>query len=95
MEFGKVIGTLVATCKDPSLNGTRLCIIQPLDQDIKPSGEPVIAVDTESKAGYGEIVFTVTGGDASVVSKRGLMPVDVAIVGIVHSISVLEKPEGN
>jgi len=52
---------------------------------------PIVAVDTESKAGYGEIVFTVTGGDAAAVSERGPMPVDVAIVGIVHSLTVSEK----
>ncbi len=91
MELGKVIGIVVATRKDPSIAGSRLCVIQPLDQDMNPVGSPVIAVDPESKAGYGEFVFTVTGGDAAVVSKHGTMPVDVAIVGIIHSISLSEK----
>lgn len=88
MELGKVIGIVVATQKDPSLVGARLCVVQPLDQDMQPVGVPVIAADPESKAGYGEYVFTVTGGDAAVVSKHGIMPVDVAIVGIIHSLSV-------
>lgn len=87
MELGKVIGIVVATQKDPSMVGVRLCVVQPLDQDMQPVGVPVIAADPESKAGYGEYVFTVTGGDAAVVSKHGVMPIDVAIVGIIHSIS--------
>jgi len=91
MELGKIIGTVVATQKYHSLAGTRLCVVQPLDHDMKEVDVPVIAVDVESRAGYGEIVFTVTGGDAAVVSKHGDMPVDVAIVGIVHSISVSEQ----
>ena len=91
MELGKIIGTVVATRKHHSLVGTRLCVIQPLDHDMQEVDVPVVAVDVESRAGYGEIVFTVTGGDASVVSKRGEMPVDVAIVGIVHSISVSDQ----
>jgi len=90
MEIGKVIGIIISTRKDPGLAGTRLCVIQPLDQDMNPVDVPVVAVDTESKAGYGEIVFTVTGGDAAVVSKSGAIPVDVAIVGIVHSIAISE-----
>lgn len=90
MELGRVIGIVVATRKDSSLEGTRLCVVQPLDYDMQPAGVPVVAVDVESKAGYGELVFTVTGGDAAVVSKKGPMPVDVAIVGIIHSLSVKE-----
>ena len=91
MEFAKIIGTVVATRKHHSLEGTRLCVIQPLDYDMQEVDVPIVAVDTESQAGYGEIVFTVTGGDAAAVSKRGPMPVDVAIVGIVHSLIVSEK----
>ncbi len=91
MELGKIIGLVVATRKDKSMTGVRLCVVQPLDQDMQPVGVPVIAADPESKAGYGEYVFTVTGGDAAVVSKHGIMPVDVAIVGIIHSISAENK----
>lgn len=91
MELGKVIGTIVATRKHHSLIGTRLCVVQPLDQDMQEVDVPVIAVDVESKAGYGEIVFTVTGGDAAIVSKHVEMPVDVAIVGIVHSLYVSKQ----
>jgi ethanolamine utilization protein EutN len=91
MELGKVIGTVVATRKHHSLAGTRLCVIQPIDENLQEVDVPIVAVDTESKAGYGEIIFTVTGGDAAVVSERGPMPVDAAIVGIVHSLSVSEK----
>jgi ethanolamine utilization protein EutN len=93
MELAKIIGTIVATRKHHSLEGTRLCVIQPLDYDMQEVDVPIVAVDTESQAGYGEIVFTVTGGDAAAVSERGPMPVDVAIVGIVHSISVSEEVE--
>ena len=91
MELGKIIGTVVATRKHHSLAGTRLCVVQPLDHDMQEVDVPVVAVDVESKAGYGEIVFTVTGGDASVVSKHIKMPIDVAIVGIVHSLSIAEQ----
>lgn len=91
MEFAKIIGTVVATRKHHSLAGTRLCVIQPIDVDMSEIDVPIVAVDTKSQARYGDVVFTVSGGDASVVSEIEPMPVDSAIVGIVHSLSVNEK----
>ena len=90
MDLAKVIGTVVATRKDPSLEGTRLLIIQPLDEKQNPISDPLVAVDTLNDAGVGEIVYIVTGGDAVSVIPGKRMPVDVAIVGIVDSISLID-----
>ena len=60
MDLGKVIGTVVATRKDPSLEGTRLLLVQPLDEKYKPIAEPLVAVDTLHDAGVDEIVYIVT-----------------------------------
>ncbi len=90
MDIGKVIGTVVATRKDPSLEGTRLLTLQPLDENYKPSAKPIVAVDTLRNAGIGEIVYYVTGGDAVGVLPGRRMPVDVAIVGIVDTVSLDE-----
>ena len=92
MDLAKVIGTVVATRKDPSLGGTRLLIVQPLDEKRNPISEPTVAVDTLHDAGVGEIVYIVTGGDAVSVSPGKRMPVDVAIVGLVDSLSLTETP---
>ncbi len=91
MDIGKVIGTVVATRKDPSLEGTRLLVVQPLDEKHNPISEPLVAVDTLQDAGVGEIVYIVTGGDAVGVIPGRRMPVDVAIVGIVDSLTLLEE----
>ena len=91
MDIGKVIGTVVATRKDPSLEGTRLLVVQPLDEKHTPIFEPLVAVDTLQDAGVGEIVYIVTGGDAVGVLPGRRMPVDVAIVGLVDSMSLTEK----
>ena len=88
MDLAKVIGTVVATRKDPSLAGTRLLVVQPLDEKQSPISDPIVAVDTLNDAGVGEIVYIVTGGDAVSVIPGKRMPVDVAIVGIVDSLSV-------
>ena len=92
MDIGKVIGTVVATRKDPSLEGTRLLVLQPLDENHNPISEPLVAVDTLQDAGVGEIVYIVTGGDAVGVIPGKRMPVDVAIVGLVDSLTLLEEP---
>ncbi|MYB65777.1 ethanolamine utilization protein EutN [Candidatus Poribacteria bacterium] len=91
MDIGKVIGTVVATRKDPSLEGTRLLTLQPLDENYTPISKPIVAVDTLQDAGIGEIVYYVTGGDAVGVLPGRRMPVDVAIVGIVDTVSLDEK----
>ncbi len=93
MDLGKVIGTVVATRKDPSLEGTRLLLVQPLDEKYEPISEPLVAVDTLHDAGVDEIVYIVTGGDAVSITPGKRMPVDVAIVGIVDSFSLLEDTD--
>lgn len=93
MDIAKVIGTIVATRKDPSLVGYRLLVVQPLDAEDGSIGDPVTAVDIQGAAGYGELVYIVTGGDAAFVSADRAMPVDVAVVGIVDSITVTEEVE--
>jgi ethanolamine utilization protein EutN len=88
MDIGRIIGTVVATRKDPSLTGTRLLVVQPLDANGDPVASPLIAVDPYGTAGYGDIIYMVTGGDAIAVISGRQMPVDVAIVGIVDSMTV-------
>ncbi len=92
MDLAKIIGTVVATRKDPSMEGTRLLIVQPLDEKQNPISEPIVAVDTLHDAGVGEIVYIVTGGDAVSVVPGKRMPVDVAIVGLVDSLSLTDTP---
>ena len=92
MDLAKVIGTVVATRKDPSMEGTRLLIVEPLDEKRNPISEPIVAVDTLYDAGVGEIVYIVTGGDAIRVIPGKQMPVDVAIVGLVDSLSLTDTP---
>ena len=90
MEFGRVIGTVVATRKDPSLQGMRLVIVQPLDEEGNPIERPLIAVDPASAAGPNEHIFYVIGADAMMVSPepKALLPVDAAVVGILHDVDV-------
>ena len=82
MRLARVVGTVVATCKDTGLTGTKLLLIQPLCADRKPLGKPLVAVDSVG-AGFREEVFFVRGREASLPFLPAEVPTDAAIVGIV------------
>lgn len=89
MLLARVVGTVVATRKDPRLEGKKLLILKP----VTPQGEfqsgYVVAVDTVS-AGYRETVIAVSGSSARMAEGCKDRPVDTSIVGIVDSISLDE-----
>lgn len=87
MRLGRVIGTVVATRKDEKLVGSKLMITQPLDLDLSPKGDPMIAVDTVG-AGIGELVAYVTGTAGRIAARKMDAPIDTAIVGIIDEIDV-------
>lgn len=87
MRIGKIIGTVVATRKDEKLTGTKLMITQPLTFDLKPLGEPLIAVDTVG-AGIGEVVIFTTGTAGRIAARKLDSPIDASIVGIVDHIDL-------
>jgi microcompartment protein CcmK/EutM len=80
--LARVVGTVVASRKDPGLVGTKLLVIQPLKTDHTPAGKPLVAVDSVG-AGVTEEVFYVRGREASVPFLPDEVPTDAAIVGIV------------
>ncbi len=82
MQLAKVIGTVVADRKDPSLEGIRLLVIQPHDHEGRPDGPPVVATDP-LQAGPGDTVEWVTGREAAMALPRTFAPVDVCVVAIV------------
>lgn len=86
MHLGRVIGTVVATQKSPSLLGHRLLVVQPEDETRRPVGEPLVAVDTVS-AGPGEWVYFVRAREAAKALADPFTPSDATIVGIVDRVS--------
>ncbi len=90
MQLARVIGTVVATVKDPSLENIKILVIQPLSDDLEPSGEPVAAVDVV-QAGPGDLVHWVMAREASLALPRPFAPVDAAITGIVDDVNIQER----
>jgi len=85
MQLARVIGTVVATRKDPSLEGAKILMIQPLTDDEKPSGGPIAAIDV-AQAGEGDFVYWVTAREAALALPEPFSPVDAAIVAIVDEV---------
>lgn len=82
MQLARVIGDLVATRKEPALDGLPLLVIQPLGADGADVGRPLVAVDSVG-AGVGERVFFVRGKEASFPFHPVEVPADASIVGII------------
>jgi ethanolamine utilization protein EutN len=80
--LARVVGTVVASRKDPGLHATTLLVIQPLRPDRSPNGKPIVAIDTVG-SGVGEDVFYVRGREAALPFEPVQVPTDAAIVGIV------------
>jgi microcompartment protein CcmK/EutM len=84
MQLARVIGTVVATMKNDSLQNRKLLVVQSLNKDLKPQGKPLVAVDAAG-AGVGELVIWCRGKEASFPFKREDTPTDCTIIGIVDS----------
>ncbi len=93
MKFGRVIGTLVSTQKTEGLTGVKFLVVQPLDENRQPNGEPYIAADATAQAGPGELVFVVASREAALAMEDSFAPVDAAIVGIVDDVHAPLLPE--
>ena len=87
MVLGKVIGTLVASRKEPTLEGLKLLVVRACDVDGNPTGSPVIAVDAVG-AGVGEVVLYASGSSARQTKATKDKPVDATIMAIVDEVAV-------
>lgn len=90
MQLARVIGTVVSSVKNESLDARKLLIVQTLNTDLKETGKPLIALDSVG-AGVGELVIWCRGKEASFPFKREDTPTDCTIIGIVDSESHVYK----
>jgi ethanolamine utilization protein EutN len=91
MLLARIVGTVVATRKDPRLVSNKLLMARPIDpRDLtRLEGSYLVAVDTVD-AGVGETVLIVSGSSARMASGMKDCPVDAAVVGIVDSVDLSE-----
>jgi microcompartment protein CcmK/EutM len=89
MLLGKIVGTVVATRKDPRLVSSKLLVVRPVDPKGKAEGNYLVAIDTVD-AGVGETVLVVSGSSARMAVGLKDCPVDAAVIGIVDTVDISE-----
>ena len=88
MKLGIVVGEVVSTVKIPSICCHKLLQVQIVDEHDRPTGQPIIALDTVG-AGEGERVLVVDEGNAaSQILGEKQAPVRTLIVGIVDRVDL-------
>ncbi len=87
MLLAKVVGTVVATKKEATLEGLRLMVCKPVDESGKPGGGYVVAADAVG-AGVGELVLYATGSSARQTVATNNRPCDAVIMAIVDNWEV-------
>jgi len=93
MYLAKVVGSVVATIKQDTLEAQTLQWIQPVDAAGNNRGSPIVAVDSIG-LGPGELCYYITAREASLTLENSFAAVDAGIVGKVDSISLDEREEG-
>jgi microcompartment protein CcmK/EutM len=87
MILGRVIGSVVATQKDPGLAGKKLLLVKAIDLDGNFLDAFVVAVDTVG-VGVGEKVLLVNGSSARMTNDTKERSIDSIIVAKVDSIQI-------
>ena len=90
MKLGKVVGRVVSTQKVDALEGIKLLLVQPLDEQEREAGDVLVAMDPV-QAGEGDTVFYESSKEAGQAFKEWFTPADVAIFGIVDHVDLDRK----
>jgi len=87
MLLAKVHGTVVSTCKEPSLNGVKFLMVQLLSDTGEPLPDYEVAADVVG-AGVGEWVLISRGSGARQHHGYVDRPVDATVIAIVDTVSL-------
>jgi len=87
MFLGKVVGTLVATQKEASLDGLKFLVVRRLTVENKDDSGYVVAADAVG-AGLDEVVMVASGSSARQTVMTDKRPCDAVIMAIVDTWEV-------
>jgi len=91
MELARITGTVVATRKYEGLEGVRLLLAEPLDENLVSVGAPFVVADA-TQAGVGDIVSWIGGREATLTLPEHFVPIDAAVVTIVDQVDARSLP---
>ena len=84
MLLGRVVGTVVATRKEPQIEGWSLLLVRQVDAENRDASGYVVAVDVVG-AGVGETVLYASGSSARQTETTRDRPCDAVIMAIVDT----------
>lgn len=87
MKLAKVVGTVVSTRKEESVEGLKFLILQQVDLEGKDTNGFVVAADVVG-AGIGEMVLFATGSSARQTVRTDKRPCDAVVMAIVDNWEV-------
>jgi len=87
MVLAKVVGTVVSTRKEASMDGLKFLIVRAVDLDGNESGGFVVAADAVG-AGVGEIILYASGSSARQTEATDKRPCDAVVMAIVDNWDV-------
>ena len=87
MLLAKVVGTLVATKKDPKIDGLKFLVLRQVNPETLKEGGYVVANDAVG-AGLGEYLLYASGSSARQTEVTKDRPCDAVIMAIVDSWEV-------
>jgi microcompartment protein CcmK/EutM len=87
MLLARVAGTVVASRKEPLMEGLKLLLLRQLDVDDRETGAYVVAVDAVG-AGVGEVVLFASGSSARQTAATKDRPCDAVVMAIVDTWEV-------
>jgi len=85
MYMARVVGTVVSTQKESSVDGLRFMLLRQCDLNGTPDGGLVVAADAVG-AGVGEVVLYASGSSARQTKSTDGRPVDCVIMAIVDQV---------
>ncbi len=87
MQLAKVVGTVVASQKETSLEGLKLLLVRAVDEGGRETGAFLVAADAVG-AGPEEMVLIASGSSARQTRVTDKRPVDAVVMAIVDSWEV-------
>jgi microcompartment protein CcmK/EutM len=87
MQLCKVVGTVVATRKEQTLEGLKMLLARQVDVEGQEAGGFVVAADAVG-AGPGEYVLIASGSSARQTLATSNRPVDAVVMAIVDTWEV-------
>lgn len=84
MLLGRVTGTVVASQKEPLMEGLTFLLVRQLGVDNNQTSSYVVAVDSVG-AGVGEVVMYASGSSARQTSVTKNRPCDAVVMAIVDT----------